>query len=522
MIQFDPENHLLLMDEAHKRRIFEDPELAEFMRRVREEPYYAGSRNPAARMEVFDVEIPDWPPVPRSPLQMMFGIGGDATDPFAEKPWEGVHPAVKLDFWEKRAVRALAQEMVPLDEDLTPYRLSYQWQCSVFDPARHVVIRDWLRANDLDIVVWWRKFYPTVKGELEIVDCTNPAILEEKRRGSYSPTRRCFRNDQMDVARRMFEFLGRPPAEDAYRPPAPIPERAPKAPPRPKPAPEPKRRVPSVINIELSGWRGDSRGLHGQGALHPLVRTQGRNKGVILSIRWSTLWVFSNSDLSGSRVTINGKAFGVGPINRDSRDKWKGHGKHNLSLTHGEVRALRNMDFSEPQEPKPTPKPTPDPTPTPKPEEPPNRQGTHSRVDVAKGARVYTPTEVSYALRATLRRGFRFFSGIPTDSKIVGITKEAMLAFLSSDPTNKLRYVKDGAGRNFDCENFSELVRCNLQRLHGINGCGVIAGDVHAWNFFVVVKGSSPGIIFVEPQTDTIVESLTGQYAVRKRCEILL
>ena len=50
-------------------------------------------------------------------------------------------------------------------------------------------------------------------------------------------------------------------------------------------------------------------------------------------------------------------------------------------------------------------------------------------------------------------------------------------------------YVLDKGNRNYDCENFAEKLRCDLQNKHGINGVGIIWGDGHAWNFFVINGG---------------------------------
>ena len=62
-----------------------------------------------------------------------------------------------------------------------------------------------------------------------------------------------------------------------------------------------------------------------------------------------------------------------------------------------------------------------------------------------------------------------------------------------------------------------------LQTKYGVNGVGIIWGDGHAWNFFIVATGTdTPEILMVEPQTDAVVDGLAGQYAISRRCEILL
>ena len=104
---------------------------------------------------------------------------------------------------------------------------------------------------------------------------------------------------------------------------------------------------------------------------------------------------------------------------------------------------------------------------------------------------------------------------------VVGITKEALWEFLKRDNTNKKTYVKDIGGRNFDCDDFSVLLRAALSR-HGVNACGIIWGDVHAWNFFILVGDEGPEVIFIEPQTDGEVKQLAGQYSIERRCDIYL
>ena len=65
-------------------------------------------------------------------------------------------------------------------------------------------------------------------------------------------------------------------------------------------------------------------------------------------------------------------------------------------------------------------------------------------------------------------------------------------------------------------------LRSNLIRDHGYNCCAVIAGDVHAFNAFIVVGQHGPEVAFVEPQTDGLVSELSGEYSVDRRCEVIL
>ena len=97
-----------------------------------------------------------------------------------------------------------------------------------------------------------------------------------------------------------------------------------------------------------------------------------------------------------------------------------------------------------------------------------------------------------------------------------------MEAFLRGNKTNRNKYVNDAGGRNYDCDNFSEQLRVDLQREYGINGVGIIWGDVHAWNFFVIATDNGIEIKMIEPQSDMHVTDLIGKYGVQKRCAVLL
>ena len=192
---YDPERHILLRDQAHQRRINSEAEFAEYLRRVAEPS--DDLQEPGDRMRIFDVEIPDWPPAPRSPLQIIFG--GD--DPFADKPWRGVQPAVERSWWTDRATFRIARRMSPPERDFDPERLSYQWQVPIFDPARHIVMRRWLDENGADIVAFLRG--GAESAGLKLFETTNPHVREERAKGGgYSPTRRCFVRSDLPLARR--------------------------------------------------------------------------------------------------------------------------------------------------------------------------------------------------------------------------------------------------------------------------------------------------------------------------------
>ena len=192
---YDPKRHILLRDQAHQRRIHTDAEFAEYLRRVAEP--CDDLQEPGSRMTVFDVVVPDWPLAPRSPLAIIFG--GD--DPFVDKPWRGVQPAVERDWWTDRATMRIARRMVPNDRNFDPERLSYQWQVPRFDPARHILMRRWCAENGVDLVGFLREGVERLG--LRLFEVTNPHVREEraKNRG-YSPTRRCFDRADLPIARR--------------------------------------------------------------------------------------------------------------------------------------------------------------------------------------------------------------------------------------------------------------------------------------------------------------------------------
>ena len=133
-----------------------------------------------------------------------------------------------------------------------------------------------------------------------------------------------------------------------------------------------------------------------------------------------------------------------------------------------------------------------------------------------------------HSLRGKLERDFRLFGGQTSDRMIVSIRKDAMIDFLKSDPTDKMSYVEDRGDRNYDCDNFADTLRNSINRKYGLNCVGIIWGDTHAWNFFVVngvvenSLDSGPRIFFVEPQDDRIIDDLTGGYSIDRRCEVYL
>ena len=386
METYDVEQHILLRDVAHTRCIVQDDEVTDFVRRVTERT----GQTP------FEVEIPDWPPVLRTPLPIItFGISVDGSDPggptmggpTAKLRWEGAQLAVSREHpeaWDRtyKQVRKVAREMVEAWMD-DPHRVAYAWQVNEFDPAQHVVIRYWCRDNDVSIVDFWRGFYPSVKDDLPIIETTNPELNAERAKGSYSPTRRCVR--RADLYRLRNHYLG-------------------------------TDETPQQAKAEP-----------------PLKPPQPR--------------IVHDSDDEREEVV-----------------EWSIHA----------------------------------------------------------GATEYEPSEVLAALTEAMGKQPRLFSGVTLDSRIVAISREAMGRYLAANPVDKRQYIKDNGGRNFDCDDFALTLRANLIRDHGYNACGVVAGDVHAWNAFILAGENGPTVVFVEPQTDGLITELTGQYSVGRRCEVLI
>ena len=190
MIQFNPVKHVLLRDIAHRRRIHEDEEFEVFLDKVE-----------ATGIAMHEVVIPDWPPVPRTPLQVLFSVGGEGKAPFEDKPWTGTQLVIKSNFWDENRVFKIAKEMAP--DTFEPKRLAYQWECSEFDPLKHVVIRHWCHEHGINIVEFWKEFFKSTD-DLEYILTTNPEVKAERASGSYSPTRKCLLVSDMHIPKKYF------------------------------------------------------------------------------------------------------------------------------------------------------------------------------------------------------------------------------------------------------------------------------------------------------------------------------
>ncbi len=420
---YDPERHLLLSDQAHKRRIHERAEFGEFVRRVKAAQY--NPHDPDARMRVFEVLVPDWPPAPRSPLQIIFG--GD--DPFAGKPWKGKQLAVERDWWSERETFRIAVDMVPHEELDDQYRLAYQWQVPEFDPQQHVLMRHWVNAKGIDIVRFLRSIVP--EQGIRLVETTNPHIRGEKAaNGGYSPTRRCILlSDLSDVARAA--------------------------------GLEPEEADAAAGTLEVR--------------IESAIRSLDRND--------EPLWTKSGKP----RVLAIERVLGedISAAQRDA--SW---------------RAVE-ADRTAPPDPEPA-------------------AGEASTPVLPEDVKEISPREAIQALEQALGRSFRLFGGQTADRTIMAMGRTALLEWLKTDPTSNAVYVHEKRGRNFDCDDFALALKAALARTRGYNGCAIIWGDAHAWCAFLVEDGGSIEAVMIEPQTDAIVASCTGEYSVGKRCEVYL
>ena len=176
-MQYDRNKHILLRDQAHKRRLTPE-EYPEFEAALIKEG-----------ISIMAVECPEWPPVEKSRLFMLFGDG----DPWEGQYWTGSQPAIDAsDYLARRTVTRIGRGMA--GPALSPKRLAYAWQVPEYDPERHILMRQWLADHEVSIVDFLRQHIPQVRKELgrdPLIEVANPhAQTESDAGGGYSPTRR--------------------------------------------------------------------------------------------------------------------------------------------------------------------------------------------------------------------------------------------------------------------------------------------------------------------------------------------
>ena len=609
---YNKDKHILLRDMAHKRCIHTDEEYNDFKSRVKD-----------AGIEIFSVSVPDWPPVAKSKLVLMFG----GSDPFAGQYWAGMQDACYSELLNFRVIGEISRAIAP---DLyEPDRLAYRWQIPVYDENKHVIIRYYLAENEVDIVGFYRQYLPKLRAELgrdPIITVTNPHVKQEKEQhGSYSPTKRAMTLDdiahlskyveksdkfiyQLDQAvtwqlsrdRRIWEARRQVPPQSAtwmdhksyiMRPIGAgewtEEDRDPKTGYAFGPFMEiegdqlrvyvvnralrvlqdspmvingvsislrvlDERNACSVLRAKLDrdqkkiilsrridksdgleddnqtndsdradegkpdrnnvSWKNVKLSFHRRGKFYGAVKSSElpaeyhrKQNGSLIVLKidgnFSCVRAFGDPILTTEPVTINGVS-----VKLEHRkpgvyqaDVGAGVGMQILEKSKAETKPVPIYKDEEHIE-----------------------QDKKKTTGFMQGSAIYTAAEVIRALQEELSANFRLFGRQTSDSAIVALSKESAMKFISVDAVDRRTYVLDTGGRNYDCDNFAESLRCHLIEQHGVNSIGVIWGDKHAWNFVVTSGDDGPEIIMIEPQNDKVVEAGSGIYSIDRRCELLL
>ena len=582
-MEYSKGKHRLLRDIAHRARLTPD-----------EYPDYEAAVL-AAAIPVVPVEVPEWPPVPYSPLLILFG----AQAWWEGRYWTGEQPVVSHA--DAAQAGRIAREMA--GDPLSPERLAYAWQVPQYDPAQHIILRYWLAERELSIVDFLRDYLPAAEKRLGrkdlLIEVTNPNVLQEKAEGSYSPTRRAARtadrqtlddfanssqplayNTDMQVSWVRSEDDSRWEARRTHAPQSktwashrswvmrPLGQGAhhdddvdPVEGYRFGPAMElfddgmlwvwvARRALDHVPSITINGVPVDLTaqtfgpccrmvGLVGSDqmanvigepysadhsptpdsldpnpvdpinldnvrfshrspfyrAVTPLPDVFHRPHGCPLVLREpDRVRVFGDDAIAQSGLTINGVAV-------DGLNPWRGGWQGRLASPCRDVADGPKPQGGNGKQPSPPP-----------------------AGSVTDGSRVYSPAAVVTAMESAVGRQVRLFGQSTSDQGIIALTRRGLERFLEEDSTDRLDYVIDQGGRDYDCENFAETLRSNLARKHGVNGCAVIWGDSHAWCLFALIADAGPTIAMVEPQADSYitVDQLTGPYSVERRAEVLL
>ena len=582
-MEYDKTAHRLLRDIAHRARLTPE-EYPEFEDAVR-----------AAGIAIEPVAVPEWPPVPYSPLLILFG---DAAW-WEGRYWTGEQPVVSR--WRASDARRIAREIA--GDGLSPPRLAYAWQCPEFDEREHIILRYWLEEHDLSIVDFLVSYLPQVKTPTGrddlLVDVANPRAQQESAEGGgYSPTRRAVRVGDRAI---LDDFAAK---YERFNYDTDL-------------------QVSWVRSADDSRWecrrthapQSGTMASHRSWVMRPLgsgatsdddVNGDGYRFGPAMELfDDGMLWVWvarraldhvSEVTINGVRVGLTAETFGVccrmvghiapermaqvvgevfgtpdvptvsretaasdGPIDIEVRFHTKSpfhnavsqlpeqfHRPNGRALVLREpdrvrvwgdeeivqrgliVNGVQCRDFVpwnrgwqghiDASVARVAAAGAPDPT------DPEERVELATVQSPTEGARTYSPNAVVDAIEQHLGRDVRLFGQAASDSGIVCLTRAGLRRFLDEDATDRIDYITDNGGRNYDCENFSETLRVNLARKYGVNGCAVIWGDGHAWCIFPVVGSPGPAIVMIEPQGDNHVQiqDLTGNYSVERRAEVLL
>ena len=504
MIKFDESKHDLVGWLLHKG-LLPPNRLPELMGLVQ-----------AAGIKTFDVQIPEYPPVEYPPLAIM--MGSNNGNPFSGKFFTGVQPAVDL-FEDGSKVRVMARKM--RGSTMSEEAISYQFQLPIFNPQTHVRIRKWIYDRRLSIVDFWRSYYPKIENQLSefsVIDVVNPDVEDvDENDTQFYPTTRVLTLSKYHILKDFADQY--PPLEFNLT-----------------------QEVSWIRSLDGKRWEArrqyapQNKTWTGKNCF--ITRTVGGgqhtdvDKDPKTGYDWGpfmilkddgklVVWVtkFAVDLIHRSGLIINGvhvaleKKSGlyicrmVGHVNASEADR---------ILKKKIEAALMVIQDKEEESHITQPKKN-----VIRPTEESSEEAPLS-ISVTAGVKVYSPAEVLAKLEVAFGRKIDLFGSQTSDKKIVALTSKGLEAFLRGNKANRNKYVNDAGGRNYDCDNFSEQLRVDLQREYGINGVGVVWGDVHAWNFFVIATDRGLQIMMVEPQSDIHVTDLIGKYSVKKRCAILL
>ena len=587
---YDSGKHVLLRQVAHRYCLYDD-EYPAFLDKLQE-----------AGIKRFPVDIPAWPPVPYGAPEGWAVFGSMWYD---DMTFTGRQDAVSATHATKRDIIRIAREM--MGDDMSPKRIAYAWQVELYDPKNHIIMRQWLADNELDIVKFLREHIPQIRqqtGRDPLVDVVNPTIQDDIAAGnSWDPTRRAVIKSDMAV----LDSFGSGTKKFTYNLDQQVTWRksldGSRWEARRQDAPQSgtwmSNRSYIVRGIREGAWTEEDRDpvegypfgpfmeLWPDGTLHVWVAKRALEylenspmtiNGVKIQLKPEAgvhVWRMIGSippDAGEMQQILNGAPDitdtptktaddkvnitihvpdwkdkspffePVTPVSdkRFHRDRgrpslvarlrqdgtvqvriWGDRSLNDCTITLNGVRVAgwirraggwysnvpasntnqilnrKSEKGNQGQEPEP-------------------------EDDITAGARAYSTTQVREALARRLDQNPRFFGKSVSDSAIVALTRQGMEKYLAESTVDKMTYVLDRGNRNFDCENFAEALRVGLQSKYGVNGIGIIWGDGHAWNFFVVVGETKPDIVMVEPQTDMVVDSFDGNYSIERRCEVLL
>ena len=476
------------------------------------------SRTMAAGIKIIDVQMPEWPPVEVPPLAIMMGAGNG--NPFSGNFFEGVQPAVDL-FVDGFKVRDMAREM--RGSTMSEEAISYQFQLPIFNPDTHVRIRKWIYDRKLSIVDFWRLYYPKIEKQLpklSIIDVVNPDVEDvDEDDTQFYPTTRVLELSKLhlleDFAKQYLPLAFNLTQEVSWI----------------RSLNNKKWEARRQYSPQNKTWMGKNCFITrtvggGQHSTLDVDPKTGYSWGPFMILKddgkivvWVTKFAVQLIERSGLRingVVVQFKRKSGMYINRMVGNVTESQRLQILKLkVKDEDLVLILKDKTAKVNPI--------------------VNSTISVINdanqnsITEGAKVYSPNVALRALQDSIGeldkyhgREFSLFGGQTSDKKIVALTKEGMDLFLAKNKVNRNKYINDSGGRNFDCDNFAEQLRTELQKEYGINGIGIIWGDVHAWNFFVIASTTRPRIIMIEPQTDEIITSLDGQYTIDTRCSVIL